>query len=123
MSLSMPTMSSPFRAKNRAASAPIRPAEPVIMAIAIRRSSSFQYRLALSAVLAQPSEDVVKYVAHRETWTPPGRCRHGRIVRDVERNVYWVGIWSRGDPEALASASYTRFREFRERHAAIRATP
>src|SRR6516165_896633 len=121
MSLSMPTTSSPLAAKNRAASAPIRPAEPVITATAIPRTSSIQYRLDLFAVLAQPLEDAVKYFRQRKLGTPTGGCCNCGIVRHIVRDVYRIGFRSRSDDQMLASVSYTHFGEFCEGHTAVRA--
>src|SRR5215468_10255676 len=98
MSLSMPTTLSPFPAKNRAASAPMRPAEPVITATAILLLALHQYGLDVSVMLAQPCEDVVEYVWDRELRTPSGGRCHSRVVGHIERDVYWVGLWMAGYP-------------------------
>jgi hypothetical protein len=50
--------------------------------------SSLQYDFELSAVFAEPPEDLIKYVVHREVWVPTGRRRYRGIVCDV--------IWSTG---------------------------
>src|SRR5271166_5184442 len=122
MSLSMPAISSPLLAKNRAASAPIRPAEPVITATAIPPLSSLQYDLELSAVFAEPPEDFVEYAGHREVRVPTGRRRHRGIVRDIVRDVDRIGFGLRGDNHAAAGAFYTGFGQLREGHATFGAT-
>src|SRR5215475_1357335 len=123
MSLSMPTISSPWSPKNRAASAPIRPAEPVITATAISPAFSFQDNLELSAVLAKPREDVVDYVADRTSRAPPSCCRHRRIVCDIIWDVDRIGFRLRADSQALTGVFRANLSKLCQRYAARGTAP
>src|SRR5215475_16023050 len=102
MSLSMPTMSSPLAAKNRVASAPIRPAEPVMTATDIAQpfsgtSEISKYRLKLLAVISQPTKDIIQNSADRAARSPTRSINHRSIVSHVIRDIHRPGLRLRGD--------------------------
>src|SRR5580765_1130400 len=100
MSLSMPTTSSPFSEKSDAASDPISPAAPVMMATAIsaaekelRSSRRFEEeRLEQRAMTGQPAEDIVENALDAAHRPPSAHRRHRRIVGNVIRNVHMLRV-------------------------------
>src|SRR5262245_49964288 len=95
MSLSIPTTVNPLLANCRAASAPIKPAEPVITAtLILLRKDWFELR----ALIDQPAPDILVKLIERTLRRPVGHPCYALTIADVKWNI---GIPRFGDMPTL----------------------
>ena len=90
----MPTTSKPCAAKWRTVSEPIRPPEPVTMAMGVHSVRSRR-----SVVVVDPGEDVGEDVARRALRSPVGVLEERRAVREVDRHVARARLRHRAEVE------------------------